>query len=86
VNRINLEAKVIFVLGFGFGYHLCALLEKISSPAKIIVIDPSLGLFREALRYVRLDYLWRVPSVSLFLTLYEFFKRPVFFFTFRKFS
>jgi spore maturation protein CgeB len=62
IRGIDPKAKAIFVLGFGLGYHVQKLLEEVSPQAKIVVIDPSLALFKEAIRYMELSYLLKTPK------------------------
>lgn len=63
IKGIDCKARVIFVLGFGFGYHLQRLIKEISGRTKIVVIDPSLSLFKEAIRHIDLDFL-KTPMAS----------------------
>jgi hypothetical protein len=63
---ISGDEEFVIAVGFGLGYHIETLLQKNPS-VQIIVVEPSPGLLREALR-VR-DVSWVLASERLFLFL-----------------
>ena len=61
------EHAVIVVLGFGAGYHVRALAERLGTSGIIVVLEPDLGLLRAVLE--RIDHSsWMKSAQLLFVT------------------
>lgn len=54
LKEINTKS-VIIVFGLGFGYHITELLKKISNDNKVIILEPSIKVFLEALKSIELE-------------------------------
>ena len=61
------EHAVVVILGFGAGYHVRALAERLGSSGIIVVLEPDLGLLRAVLE--RIDHSsWMKSAQLLFVT------------------
>lgn len=53
------------VFGFGFGYHVEALMERIPAGSRVLVVEPDPELFALAVEFVPLDKVLKYPGLSL---------------------
>jgi hypothetical protein len=60
------EHATIVVLGFGLGYHVQALAERIGGAGLIVVYEPDVALLRAVLE--RIDHAWMKDALLVFVT------------------
>jgi len=60
------EHATIVVLGFGLGYHVRALAERIGGAGLIVVYEPDVALLRAAME--RIDHAWMNDALLLIIT------------------
>ncbi|MCP3903452.1 MAG: DUF115 domain-containing protein [Planctomycetes bacterium] len=60
------EHATIVVLGFGLGYHVQALAERIGGAGLIVVYEPDVALLRAVLE--RIDHAWMADALLLIVT------------------
>ncbi|WP_408955669.1 motility associated factor glycosyltransferase family protein [Natroniella sp. ANB-PHB2] len=69
INKFDLDyLNFIIVLGFGFGYHILELFEKIKDrDIQIFVIEKDITLFKEALKYQDFSMLFKSENFHLLI-------------------
>ncbi|MEW5692859.1 MAG: 6-hydroxymethylpterin diphosphokinase MptE-like protein [Candidatus Hydrogenedentota bacterium] len=60
INSIDFKKNIdaFFVMGFGAGYHIEVLMDKLHKEIPIIIIEKSIKIFRETLKLKRYDKIW----------------------------
>ncbi|WP_026894441.1 motility associated factor glycosyltransferase family protein [Clostridiisalibacter paucivorans] len=58
IREINTKC-IIIVFGFGLGYHIANLFEKISNENKVLIIEPSVKIFAKAFEMIKFEEIFK---------------------------
>jgi len=61
------EGDIVVLYGFGLGYHVRELLKYIGEQGEVFVVEPNIGLFTEALKYIDLTPFLSEKRIKLIL-------------------